>query len=109
MKSKKLYKKLISLYEKFGAIAVYDYASKHVHEFESEWQKCQACEECTPTIKGEHFCSVCGNEHMHKPNSQPKGGGKVIVKCKCKCNSEEKGERVFLVRVQYINKQEETK
>lgn len=37
------------------------------------------------------------------------GARKVIVKCKCKCNSEEKGERVFLVRVQYINKQEETK
>ena len=45
--------------------------------------------------------------NKRKPDPQPKGGGKVIVKCKC--NSEEKGERVFLVRVQYINKQEETK
>ena len=47
--------------------------------------------------------------NKRKPYPQTKGGGKVIVKCKCKCNSEEKGERVFLVRVQYINKQEETK
>ena len=49
--------------------------------------------------------------NKRKPNPQPKGGGKVIVKCKCKCkcNFEEKGERVFLVRVQYINQQGGTK
>ena len=32
---------------------------------------------------------------------QSKKRGKVIVKCKCKC--EEDRERMFLVKVQYIN------
>jgi hypothetical protein len=49
------------------------------------------------------------NKTNQKSFTQPKGRVNVIVKCKCKCNSEEKGGRVFLVRVQYINQQEETK
>ena len=57
----KIYKKLVSIYDKHGQSGVYSYAHQNPAIFKEDWEDCEPCEDTTPTIRGDSCCSVCGS------------------------------------------------